>query len=128
MLLTFNAPEGAPYLGEQLPGVTLEGAAIEDIADFQRATGYKMAQLTQAAEDADVLAMQMLFFFTLRGAGHKVSWAKVGRLRIGDVEVTPEDGELDDAEAEVDPTTATRPSPEVAASKPRTKSTKAPQQ
>lgn len=126
MQITYLGPEGAKFVGKTFTGVNLAEAATDDIADLQRATGWKMGDLQRVAEDADILGYQMLQFFTLRAGGHKVSWDVAKSVRLVDIDVVAEPGDLDDegGDDDVDPQVAVTVSPVAAANVPPTKSSK----
>lgn len=76
---------------------------MADLAALQRETGWKMAQV-QEMSALEIVALQMVIFFTLRKNGHVISFAKAGDL-LDEVEFIPEDGDLAQSD-EADPTAA----------------------
>lgn len=93
MIITFKGPEGAPFVGKTFPAKTMDDAPIKHVADFQRATGLRMDQVQEAFQGADILQLQAMAFFSLRLAGHTVSWATLDEMRMSDCDVELEPGD-----------------------------------
>jgi hypothetical protein len=104
MRIQFTGPDKAPFAGKEFPAVNLDDAELDDIADLQRATGLKMEALITDAEAVESFGLQVLLFFTLRGAGHKVSWDTAKRIKLSQFETIEEPGDNLDEESTEEPT------------------------
>lgn len=102
--LRFNGPEGSKFEGLDLVMVAPGKAKIRDLAELQRGTGLKMADLQAALADNEALGMQAVVFLTLRNAGLMVSFDEAGDFAEDDFDVTAEPGDLPSEAA--DPTSA----------------------
>jgi len=100
VLVKFNGPEGAYFVGKELRAANLDAAKIGALADLQIATGWTMPVLMEHAK-LEMVGVQILAFLTLRNAGMQVSWNDVREVALADVEIIPEPG--DDPEAVADP-------------------------
>jgi len=101
--LRFLGPEGSKFEGLDLVMVRPGKAKIRDLAELQRGTGLKMADLQDALGNNEALAMQAVVFLTLRNAGLMVSFDDAGDFGEDELDVVTEPGDVPMA---ADPTSA----------------------
>lgn len=106
MRILFKGPEGSKFEGLNLRGIRPTEAKIRDMAEVQRATGLKLAELNEVMTGNESMGTQAVIFFTLRNAGMYVTWDEAGDFAPGDLEATEEPGDRTGAEQDADPQTA----------------------
>lgn len=92
MLVKFNGPEGAFFVGKELRAANIDSAKIGALADLQIATGWTMPVLMEHAK-LEMVGVQILAFLTLRNAGMFVSWQDVCDVALADLEIISEPGD-----------------------------------
>ena len=100
--LRFLGPEGSKFEGLDLVMVRPGKAKIRDLAELQRGTGLKMADLQDALGNNEALAMQAVVCLTLRNAGLMVTFDEAGDFGEDELDVVTEPGDVPAA----DPTSA----------------------
>ncbi len=92
-----------------LPAITPQSAEmrLQDLGALQRETGWTMAKVDQMGH-LEVVALQLMIFFTWRSNGRAISFEHAGSL-LDEVDFVEEPGDVPEDEAEEpggDPTSA----------------------
>jgi hypothetical protein len=102
--IKFTGPAGSKFEGLDLVMVRPGKARIKDLAEIQKATGLKMADLQSTLTENEALGIQAVIFMSLRAAGQFVSFDEAGDFAEDEFDIVVEPGDL--PEEEPDPTSA----------------------
>jgi hypothetical protein len=63
--------------GQEMLARNLDTARIRDVAELQRQSGWKLEQIRNQVQEADVLGAAILLFLTLAAYGHGPKWEEI---------------------------------------------------